>query len=137
MVHPYWPWEVGSCGDLHVHHACHGSSGYQRGQNSSTEADSGEKKILGNKVRRKDFSKTLLYCRGVFDLLEKPDWSLDRFHEGQFLVGLCVQYQRMELELLPTQPLVRDTLYPYGLYPELTGVDHLALGCKYCSKVHV
>lgn len=43
MVHPYWAWEVGSCGDLHDHldhHACHGSSCYLKGPSSSREDDS-------------------------------------------------------------------------------------------------
>lgn len=46
-------------------------------------------------------------------------------------MGCCVHHRVREPEPLPVRPLETDTLYPYGPYPGLTGVDHLASGYKY------
>lgn len=64
--------------------------------------------------------------------LEVAGWCSVQFLEGHWLGCCCLVHHRMqELEPLRAQPLETDTLYPYGPCPELTGVDHLASGCKY------
>lgn len=104
VARPYWALEEGSCGGLrdhHDHHACCGSSCYQRGQSSSMED---EQEVAG--------------CCWAHSL-----WD-------HWVVWNCVHHRKEEPEPLQVQPLEKDILYPFWPYPEQIVEAHLVSGYK-------
>lgn len=79
------------------------------------------------KVEKQSRKQNLVYS------LEVAGWCWAQMLWDHWVGCCCVLHQMQELEPPPAQPLETNTLYPYGPYPELIGVGHLAVEYKYYS----